>query len=604
MLWSLRQMVANLRNSAHRALGTSFQQEDAGPSLISCVPTHPAKQVAPSATRHLWKLTSITTPRRCADLPGSFLTMLPTPSVPVPPHFSAVIVYHNAGDIVSKTLPTVLANLCGLYEVILVLDGCTDTTLSEIDQVIQDHIQGPSFLATRVRVVDQPTPVWETSAENIGFRLARGTKGIVSIQADMVLAESCFNYAMYNPIRRFADVFSVSGRCAHNFDGSGKVGRCGVDFGQALDADSLNLQPVLFVRNSCNRGPLMFRADALRSLGFLDEHRFFQGDDDHDINARAKKRLNMVAGYIPLGVHGPISWGATRRSPSHENRDGEGADYMKLRLQRSVSSIFHGPPLQDVLSMPSVMGNRSLLHDVAVITGASANHFKVLYNFVVRMKTHGVFRGSPVPLFVIDFGLTPEQHWLISQRDEVHALMVFNFSHYPSWMNISNDRAGDYAWKAIGMSMVFPKHADRVLWLDSGDLVHDIGKALNVLWKRNFLSTLTSDTVRRWVHPGMLQYFKQENNTWLLDAPTANGAIVGFTRKTLHLFEVFLQCSLVRECVSPSGSSRSNHRQDQSIITLLSHLHGYSDLVSKPPEEYGISIHHPSQRDIDPGGPS
>jgi GT2 family glycosyltransferase len=50
------------------------------------------------------------------------------------------------------------------------------------------------------------------------------------------------------------------------------------------------------IRETSNRGSLMFRGDMMRSLGFFDERNFLNGNDDHDIHARAIYR-GWYTGY-------------------------------------------------------------------------------------------------------------------------------------------------------------------------------------------------------------------------------------------------------------------------------------------------------------------
>ena len=50
--------------------------------------------------------------------------------------------------------------------------------------------------------------------------------------------------------------------------------------------------------------------------------------------------------------------------------------------------------------------------------------------------------------------------------------------------------------------------------------------------------------------------------------PMANGAIVGLQTCSRLLWE-WAQCASIKACIAPPGSSRGNHRQDQSALTLL-----------------------------------
>jgi hypothetical protein len=54
-----------------------------------------------------------------------------------------------------------------------------------------------------------------------------------------------------------------------------------------------------------------------------------------------------------------------------------------------------------------------------------------------------------------------------------------------------------------------------------------------------------------------------------------NGAVVAFdTKKTQHIIDEWYSCALNKDCIAPVGSNRSNHRQDQAILTYLTAREG------------------------------
>jgi hypothetical protein len=58
----------------------------------------------------------------------------------------------------------------------------------------------------------------------------------------------------------------------------------------------------------------------------------------------------------------------------------------------------------------------------------------------------------------------------------------------------------------------------------------------------------------------------------ILDVANRNGACLGFNYKTNYVQEFvkeYRDLCLIKECIAPEGSNRSNNRQDQSVYTLL-----------------------------------
>lgn len=225
----------------------------------------------------------------------------------VTPTYSIIMAVYNQQDIVYDSVASIMNTTLGFYELIIVFDGCWDNSLNAVLPLVR------SFRGTRLMLIVQPNAVDETAANNIGMRNAIGDYFILT-QPDIFMTEVGWNIQLRNamlsvPRNSSSPMFSVSGRCAHDLDGSNKVGWCGTD----ID----NMQPLplqLSIRETCNRGPLMLDASMTRQLGYLDEIHFFRGDDDHDLNRRAKLKFNAKSGFFPVGFYAPLRLGSTRKS--------------------------------------------------------------------------------------------------------------------------------------------------------------------------------------------------------------------------------------------------------------------------------------------------
>ena len=68
---------------------------------------------------------------------------------------------------------------------------------------------------------------------------------------------------------------------------------------------------------------------------------------------------------------------------------------------------------------------------------------------------------------------------------------------------------------------------------------------------------------------------------WASDprVPNCNGAFLGFSGPGAAYDRVLVpweRCALDRDCIAPPGSDRSNHRQDQAVLSVLAHEFGYA----------------------------
>ena len=226
------------------------------------------------------------------------------------PDVSVIISVYNAADAMALSLPTMFLDTTGIWELIIILDACYDHSFDIARKVIQDHFV--SSYCVRARVLKQPTAVWETSSDNIGLRISNATASVVIVQPDMIITEKAWNMKMVAELRKNPNLFAISGRCGHSFNGTDAIGRCGDDVAEPL-SPYVDMHALHF-RETVNRGPLMFAADKIRHLGFFDEQRFLIENDDHDLNRRALEK-NFVVAYLPIGMFAPRNL-SVRRNPA------------------------------------------------------------------------------------------------------------------------------------------------------------------------------------------------------------------------------------------------------------------------------------------------
>jgi glycosyltransferase involved in cell wall biosynthesis len=230
------------------------------------------------------------------------------------PTFSVVIPIHNQGGIIYDVLMKVFIHTHGLYDLFIILDGCTDNTRAEVLRVLE--ITLPSELC-HLTVVSNQEGVFETSCDNLGFVNARG-KYIVEIQADMQIQTSNYNILLAMPLEIYPDLIAVSGRCCHTltmpYEGVGKL-NANVEQPHNLPFDKYNQ---IFLSHTVNRGPMVLRRSMVEDLGYLDEYNFVLENDEHDLFYRAWTQKRWRTAFYPVEVYSPLAWGSTRKPrPPH-----------------------------------------------------------------------------------------------------------------------------------------------------------------------------------------------------------------------------------------------------------------------------------------------
>jgi len=240
---------------------------------------------------------------------------------------------------------------------------------------------------------------------------------------------------------------------------------------------------------------------------------------------------------------------------------------------------------------------------ILFITGASANHFKTLLQFLCNFSGLKI-RNPEINLVVWDLGLTPYQLDFLKSQFSHFEYKRFEFDKYPDWFDIAKE-GGRYAWKpqiiASSVEMALQKNTYLLCWADAGNLFQgkDLGPLIHYLEKYGIYSPDSSGKVRNWTHPKMLECFKVSSWSFsALDLPMRNASFMGFNlqnQSVRNFIHDFQEKASVLECIAPEGSNKSNHRQDQSLFTLLYYTYLY-DLKYPYNDQYlGFTV----QNDVD-----
>ena len=91
--------------------------------------------------------------------------------------------------------------------------------------------------------------------------------------------------------------------------------------------------------------------------------------------------------------------------------------------------------------------------------------------------------------------------------------------------------------------------------------------------------------IAQWTHPTTLAHFGVEEKgagVRLRKYRMLSAGIVGLQyerRGVREMIQAWAACAHDAFCIAPPGSSRANHRQDQSALSILAARFGYSELI-------------------------
>lgn len=223
---------------------------------------------------------------------------------------------HNKEFLLNRVLAGIKNNTVVPYELVIVLDGCSDKSESIVDEFQRFNPQ------ITIKKLFAPN-VFETKANNIAAINSSGDY-IFIVQDDMIIKELDWTTRMLKPLKQFNDVFSVTARTAHNwifnhhtkdlydnnFDGS----RWSDILIHTDHANKSNIDRNTFaIRDSVNRGPLLLSHSVFKSLNYFDEIFAPLDLDDHDLMYRAYKK-GYKSGCYWIDYESKDEWGSTREN--------------------------------------------------------------------------------------------------------------------------------------------------------------------------------------------------------------------------------------------------------------------------------------------------
>jgi len=218
-----------------------------------------------------------------------------------------------------------------------------------------------------------------------------------------------------------------------------------------------------------------------------------------------------------------------------------------------------------------------------IITGASDNHFWPMINLLYSIRWY----EPSIDIIVWNLGLSEynlqQLGKMIRHVKYSHnttkllgtiEVRTFQYSKYPSYFNMSIN-SGEFAWKPVLVVETMEDYKGIALWLDAGCIVeYPLQQVLHRINSSGFWSPWSDSEVKWFTHPiskALLHCGKFDENV------NCDGAIVGFVYGSLGYQKIAIpwrECALIRDCIAPFGSSRANHRQDQSALTCLAHTSG------------------------------
>lgn len=226
----------------------------------------------------------------------------------------------NKGFLIERVLNAIKTFTTSDYELIVVLDGCTDDS----EEKVLKFLKSNQNIGSKIFYADN---VFETKANNIAAKNSSGDI-IIIVQDDMIVNEIGWNERLIKPINAFSDVVSVSSNCAHDYaynpnNKSEFLNYYPNNYWSDLlyDVNHVRKEEIprdtFAIRTTSNRGPLAINHTDMEKLNYFDEEFYPQNCDDHDFHYRAYEKLGKITGLYWIDFICDLSWGSTRRGSAY-----------------------------------------------------------------------------------------------------------------------------------------------------------------------------------------------------------------------------------------------------------------------------------------------
>jgi hypothetical protein len=207
-----------------------------------------------------------------------------------------------------------------------------------------------------------------------------------------------------------------------------------------------------------------------------------------------------------------------------------------------------------------------------------------------------------------DLGLSSEQVQIIKSiidKDAHLHFHTFDFSLYPEWVNVKN-AVGQWAWKPQCIKDVMDNYVSDVnnsiiMWCDSCNIIdNNLSQLISFVKINGVYSNTTRGSLYDWTRQQTMDYLNAKE---FRSHDMRNAALPMFyvgISWVQDLINDYAKYSLVKECIFPEGSSRANHRQDQSVLSCLYYTYWKKYHFVINDKYMGISIHRRPENFIKP----
>jgi len=236
--------------------------------------------------------------------------------------------------------------------------------------------------------------------------------------------------------------------------------------------------------------------------------------------------------------------------------------------------------------------------DFVLLTGANDLYIKTMIDFIEKLPND--FDNSK--LIVYNLGLNSDNENILNNLKNKYNFIFkkFDFDLYPEHVDLKkyNGIFCSYAFKAIVVYNEANINSDKViLWMDIANRFDNnaINKILLSTYKygiyspfSNIEKTIESIELN---HPKSVKHYgisEYEHKNYLTSRSSNIVSIDYSSKSGKEILDEWYKASLNKNIIMPEGSSRNNHRQDQTILSILMYLYEKNNNIKFDTLNFGV----------------
>ena len=237
--------------------------------------------------------------------------------------------------------------------------------------------------------------------------------------------------------------------------------------------------------------------------------------------------------------------------------------------------------------------------DLTIVTATDQIFFESLIQLLENIRYH----EKEIPIVVYNLGINESQYkTLLNKKFNNLNIKDFDFSSFPKFYSErdSFNRLGQYAWKSsiINEELILSKK--QVLWFDTGNLITKKLTLIRIIVSAlGVFSPISAGSIINWTHKDTLNYLNTEKSIY--KKRNLTGGIVAFdweNQNARNLSKDWKDYCSVEKCIAPKGSNRDNHRQDQSILSILKYKNKKISTLPRLKKTFGLLVNQNPGRKV------